>query len=196
MTARRLRREVAALARESGVREAAVEAAEDRHEARCLLQSPPPDGPSDGIDPRTLKMLTEATELLEDDTLERWRADHELLVADQLERYGDLKWIERRKAWGASPEEFVDRFVRQWQEYVVPDLRRRWRRHVEREMWRRAADGPGETLHYEWRHRHRERLDQEIDDDIDPARLLCEVMEFDDRDRKEHRRHLTERDRG
>jgi hypothetical protein len=174
MSARRLRQEIERLKRDAGWRDpidAEVEAAEQRQRTRFeviqheLLFSeliPLLDGAGHNFSRMIADYEQARTWLAEEDTAEQWRADHELLVAREIERYGEERDVARHDGWGASRAELIEHFTVLWERFIPEEGSAKERREKAHQMWREAPDGRGVLTENTWQEKHRARLDREL----------------------------------
>ena len=174
MSARSLRREVERLKRDTGWQEAyesRVEAAERRQQTRfgvieyeLLLHKLAPGMKNIGQDCSSVTADYERarTWLIQEDTAEQWRADHALLVAREIERYGRERDVARRGGWGADRAEMIEHYIVLWERYILPKVGAEHRRRKQHDQWLAAPDGRGVMSENAWQEKHRARLDREF----------------------------------
>jgi hypothetical protein len=100
--------------------------------------------------------------LEEEDTAEQWRADHDLLVAHEIEQYGEERDVPRRDGWGGNRIEMGQHFFDIWERFIHVEHLDEKRREKLHALWLEAADGRGVLTEKSWQEKHRARLDNEL----------------------------------
>lgn len=166
MIARRLRQEVERLKRDVRWQDpvdAEVDSAEQRQRTRFkviqyellfreMIQLL--NGAGHNFSRMTEEYERARTWLVEEDTAEQSRADHELLVAREVELYAEERDLARHGGWGGSRAEMIEHYIALWEKFILPDGIARDRREEANQMWCEAPDGLGIMSESAWRERH------------------------------------------
>jgi hypothetical protein len=98
----------------------------------------------------------------EEDTEEQWQADHDLLVALEIEQYGEVRDIARHEGWGGNRIEMGQHFFDKWDRFLHVEHLEKERHEKLHELWLEAEDGRGVLTEKSWLEKHRAHLDQEL----------------------------------
>lgn len=90
----------------------------------------------------------------EEDTAEQWQADHEQLVAHEIEKYGEERDVARRDGWGPNRSDMIEHYIASWERLMPAERHTEEARMKEYDLWREAPDGRGVLTESTWQEKH------------------------------------------